>query len=66
MMAKKRRTLTTPEYEAELDARTEQIREMLLAMEARAEEYRRAREERRVRRRRWWRLGFLGVGRGSR
>lgn len=58
-MGKKRRKLTTPEYEAELDARTEQIRELLLRMDARAEAYRRARAEERERRRRWWRLGFL-------
>lgn len=55
-MAKKRRIRTTPEYEAELDARTEQIRELLLAMEERAEAYRRARAGQLARRRGWRRF----------
>jgi hypothetical protein len=55
-MARKRQKLTTPEREAELDARTERIHALLRAMDARAEAYKRDRAERQVRRQRWRRF----------
>lgn len=54
-MAKKRRKLTTPEYDAEVDARIARTRALLIEMEARAVAQHKARTEELERRRHGWR-----------